>query len=583
MSTSEDYLDRLLHGIDENEELETEIQSGGAAATNNKATSRETPIMTDEDMIRKFEEELLSDADDLLVDEYERELLSDGPILEETPQTDDDFFRAMDGLLSDNDSKTKSDIAENQSESVSSSISKERMPQQQMPQDIINEEPLPQSQEVLADTIYDAEPVDETSAPDDSFAAENSGDDVPMENESSEPDGYKDADSMGDEDLMNLLSGLDGGDDSLSDIGEMLQSDASGVDKLSEEQIAALEALDGDGNQISTPENGGVLSESGDDSGASSLEEASGKEKKSKKSKKDAKKSKGKETKKSGEKQSFFAKLSKILFGDDEDEVETKVALPSEKPAIEDLSAENLAILKELDQAGEGDNGTELPPEEDKKKKKKEKKEKKEKAPKKEKEPKPKKEKKPKVKKPKEVDNTPPLPKGPVAVIVLFGVSLLALIYLGSNVLGYQMDVDTAKEAFSDGNYQLAYETLAGMTLEEKDTELYNQAKILAEASSQYSAYQTMLGLGDYEMALDCLIRGVGRCDNYAEQADLYGVSEEVSTWRNIYLTELSDQYGVSEEETLSIYDERKRKDYSKDIKQIIKNLGLEQTDDSNH
>ena len=59
-------------------------------------------------------------------------------------------------------------------------------------------------------------------------------------------------------------------------------------------------------------------------------------------------------------------------------------------------------------------------------KKEKKKKEPKPKKPKKVKEPKPKKE-----KKPKEIDNTPPLPKGPVIAIVIMVASLFGLIIVG--------------------------------------------------------------------------------------------------------------------------------------------------------
>ena len=103
------------------------------------------------------------------------------------------------------------------------------------------------------------------------------------------------------------------------------------------------------------------------------------------------------------------------------------------------MSDENKKILEELEAAGEL---TEKKPKKEKKKKEKKKKEPKPKKPKKVKEPKPKKE-----KKPKEIDNTPPLPKGPVIAIVIMVASLFGLIMVGVNLLGYQSNINLAKDA----------------------------------------------------------------------------------------------------------------------------------------
>ncbi len=54
--------------------------------------------------------------------------------------------------------------------------------------------------------------------------------------------------------------------------------------------------------------------------------------------------------------------------------------------------------------------------------------------------PKPKKE-----KKPKEVDNTPPLPKGPVIAIVLMAVSLFAFVMIVTNLLGVSGKLKSGK------------------------------------------------------------------------------------------------------------------------------------------
>ena len=46
------------------------------------------------------------------------------------------------------------------------------------------------------------------------------------------------------------------------------------------------------------------------------------------------------------------------------------------------------------------------------------------------------------------MDNTPPLPKGPVIAIVLMAVSLFAFVMIVTNLLGYQANLSQAKEKY---------------------------------------------------------------------------------------------------------------------------------------
>ena len=51
------------------------------------------------------------------------------------------------------------------------------------------------------------------------------------------------------------------------------------------------------------------------------------------------------------------------------------------------------------------------------------------------------------------MDNTPPLPKGPVIAIVLMAVSLFAFVMIVTNLLGYQANLSQAKEKYEQGSY----------------------------------------------------------------------------------------------------------------------------------
>lgn len=338
-------------------------------------------------------------------------------------------------------------------------------------------------------------------------------------------------------DLLKLLSG----DDELSDIGNMLRADEDGESLISEEDMAALEGL-GDLEQQADE-----IPDEFDRLG--SIEEL-----------KDLKEGRnGKKKRKQG---GLFTRLAKFFFGPEEE----AVPVP-EEASLGNISDENMDILKELD----GSDGTKKD-----KKGKKGKKDKKEKDAKEEKAPKEKKPKKPKKEKvPKEKDNTPPLPKKPVILIALMAASILVLILLGSFNIPYGQDVENARDYYAAGDYVKAYETLAGSNAKEKDEKLYRRVLILASVQSEYEAYESMIELEQYEFALDALVRGVGRYENYLEEAAKCEAQEELELVKNKIAQTLSDSFGVTEEQALELNHIRKRTDYTEAIRQILDERGL--------
>lgn len=351
--------------------------------------------------------------------------------------------------------------------------------------------------------------------------------------------GSLDLGNLGEADLMSLLSG-DGG---LSDLGDMLSQGESG--EFSMDELDAFAAFA--------------------DSEMSSQTAAS--EESRKKTKKKGAKGKG----------GFFDKLKEILLSDDEDdEVEIKA---SKGPSADQLSGENAEILAQMDAEEKGGKAKGGFFGKLKKEKgaddKKEKKEKKPKAPKPKKEKKPKAPKPKKEKKPKEVDNTPPLPKGPVMMIWIMALSMFALVYIGTDLVGYSSYVNEARSYYNTGNYAEAYQELIGLDLKEKDMELYNQAATLATVDSELNAYKAFLLNEDYTKALDSLICAAGRCELNEDSADVYGCLGQMEILKKTVSNEL-DTYGMTYEQALDMYHIKDREDYTIALYTKLKELGLE-------
>ena len=275
---------------------------------------------------------------------------------------------------------------------------------------------------------------------------------------------------------------------------------------------------------------------------------------------------------KKGKKESFFAKLSKILFGEDEDEQENtaKGVNNSSVAGQEDIAGDDFGILQELGAVSASSAAPAPEQEEDAggKKKKKEK-VKKEKKP---KEKKPRKEKKPKP--PKEPDNTPPLPKVPVVLTFVLVASFMVLVLLATNLMGYSNRVRAASDAYAMGDYQAAYQEIAGLSAKEKDTENWEKYELMAEIDGNYRAYQSLTEAKVYDMALDALITAVGKCSDYAEEAETYGCTSELEQTKSEAVAALGS-FGISEETALEVYSIDDRENYSIEVYRILESAGL--------
>jgi hypothetical protein len=542
--SSENYLDNLLDSINDLE------PSGKGGKTESEPRSKRRSS-ADDDFLRAFEEELESDAYKDYFADFEMEL-------EAEKKHDLELHMDESGVPDNLDSILKG-IEEN---------SKDVEPVPSMP------DPSTESAKAVLDAMEQHESLRKELGELDSFddIGEEGGifrhdalkqqDDGPVQeiksldeldeldnlNEigenrddfSAEPDlmmteaGEPDLSGLGDDDLMDMLARADG----LSDIGDILNGEESGDVSEAEDSIEDFARM-----EMQQQEDG-----------------------------KDAEKADSKEGKK---KQGFLEKLKLLLFGadDEEESLEDSKQKGAKKTAgdsAEELSEENLQILKDL----EGEENTQ------KGKKKKEKKEKKpaKAKPAKAKKEKPKKAPKPKKeKKPKEKDNTPPLPKGPVIMIVVMAASLVVLILLGTSFLGYQSGIVQATTLYNSGSYTEAFSQLQGMEMKEKDLPMYEKAQTLAAVDSQYQSYYVFHAYGDEISALDSLVCAAGRYNLNLENAASYGCVTEMETMGNKISEVLSQNYGMTMDEAVEIYSQRNRTEYSILLHRKLIDLGLEQ------
>ena len=247
-------------------------------------------------------------------------------------------------------------------------------------------------------------------------------------------------------------------------------------------------------------------------------------------------------------KQGFLAKLSKLLFGDDEPDEEEISGMQAE-PAVTEMSMDDMDILKELEGSSDGD-----------KKGGKEKK---------------KKEKKKKPKPPAEPDNTPPLPKVPVILVFVMALSILVFVLAGTHLLGYSNSFADASQAFAEGRYSDAFQSVAGEKVKEKDADTYEKYRITAMVSAEYEAYESMMDAKVYDMALDSLIRTVQRYDKYLQDAETYECRGELDKIESAAETALQQDFGLTAEDARTMYALSDKETYSREIYKALEKAGL--------
>ena len=601
MSRSEDYLDQLLKGVAPGKETEAEPEQDTSEENLFSDILEEFAdgSTEDDDLEETFDEEdIFGDDffdDDFLdadfLEEFERELAElEEDVTEETEETGSEedvlsLFDDLDSIISGAKEKMEVEPEPEAEPVVEAEPAVEVEPTYEAEPEVVLEPEIAFDEE--SEMGAEPELVAEDEGDDALAALLGMSNDAPAEETVTEPTGgdfsfadlFADDDATGgeetpqeDPDVLKILEGLEGIDLELDE--------EDSVPAGGNQDFSALEGFLAASAADPLPESSDMDIESFAFEESAEPEEKSVEEKKAKKEKK------------AGEKTGFMNKLGVVLFGEDDEEDEeddfvlfkkkgtakakTK-SVPQAGPAEEGnvtigaASEDDLALFGDYS----GASAPTAPAEEEPKKGKKEKKkkEKKEKV-KKEKKPRPKKEKKPK--KPKEPDNTPPLPKKPVFLIFLMVASFVALVILGADLLGYSNQLNNAKNQYAKKNYSEAFAEISGMEIKEEDMALYNKYHVMAMVSVELEAYESLMSQEFYDMALDCLVRTVGRAEKYRADAQNYGCIQELNELELKAETILDETFGVSKEEALEFYSYRSKKEYSTALAKVLKELGLE-------
>ena len=253
----------------------------------------------------------------------------------------------------------------------------------------------------------------------------------------------------------------------------------------------------------------------------------------------------GKEEKKP-KKQGFLAKLSKLLFGDDEPDEEEISGMQAE-PAVTEMSMDDMDILKELEGSSDDDKKGK------KEKKKKEKPEKEDKQ---------------------SVSEKKLSPKKILPIVVVC-ISLGAVILLLGNFLADYTAKRSGREAYYAGDYQTCYQNLMGKELDETEQVMYSQSESILTIRMWLREYEVFVNEGSELEALDSLLQAVRDYPTLLNYATQWNAQDEVSLAFQDILNILSQKYQLSQEEAQQIADISDNVEYTKNVMLVLQRLGL--------
>lgn len=408
---------------------------------------------------------------------------------------------------------------------------------------------------------------------DDIFALEENGNEEPHESENSmdEENVTSQNDSSDNDSLMDLFNQINGGDNSgsndSSDEEENNKSNDNAADDIltlpdDNENEAASNTYSGEAEEKADTQNeGSATDNSGQQDVKPSREEKAEAEKSARAEKAEAARE-AKEAKLAAAKAAKEAKAEEKARKKAEKKAK-KEQLKAEKAAGKnkqdgeddstgDIAQDNVALIDELyndsnafnESSEENADNHDLDEEPEAPKKKKEKKKK---------EPKPKKPKKEKVKKEKKAPQPSELikvTKGNYIGMLITIIVIVGIVYFGTSFVSYGIKVSQAKEFFTNGKYDQAFDSISGVELRDSDKNTYYAIRTVASVYVDYCSYISYNKIGMKLEALDSLIKGLTHYNEYYSDAEKYEVIDQYDAVKNQILTELSN-YGISEEDAI--------------------------------
>lgn len=155
------------------------------------------------------------------------------------------------------------------------------------------------------------------------------------------------------------------------------------------------------------------------------------------------------------------------------------------------------------------------------------------------------------LKKAKELESMDPEDLKPVnktALLISVGVfcAIAIFIIIGTTIFHYALTIRKASDYFDRKKYDMAYEEIIGVEIKEDDEELRDKIYTVMYVERAYLSYNIYVDMGSYDKALNMLLSGLEKYDEYYPQGMALGIEEDMDYCRNKIVNALYDDYGMN-------------------------------------
>lgn len=163
--------------------------------------------------------------------------------------------------------------------------------------------------------------------------------------------------------------------------------------------------------------------------------------------------------------------------------------------------------------------------------------------------------------------------KAGAAIVFVILACLGVFVFVGTNMFSYNRGIAAAKSYFEKGQYEESYNELSGLNLKEEDKILYDKVATIMHVYQQLDAYDIYCKAERYPQALDALLKGIREYEKYMPQAIELDVTDSMETIKSQMVSELSREYGITEEMAREINQITDSSEYSLRVYELAKNI----------
>ncbi|HKM03598.1 MAG TPA: hypothetical protein VJZ04_03210 [Lachnospiraceae bacterium] len=158
--------------------------------------------------------------------------------------------------------------------------------------------------------------------------------------------------------------------------------------------------------------------------------------------------------------------------------------------------------------------------------------------------------------------------------IFIISFTFMAIMILLSSTIPNMIELKSARNAYYNKDYKVAYEELSGKELNKSDQIIFQKANLVMQLQRKWNSYENFTIMNKKLEALNALLQGASRYNELLVLSEEYSVVEEFTNIYNEIMDELKNTYQLTEDDIKKIILYEDPITYSKVLQSIIAGTG---------